>query len=59
MFGTLHRALEIAGLRYRVVVKLALCREEHDFSPIGAEPAVLQVGATEHVVPFLAALREV
>ena len=47
------------GARYRVVVGLAFSRKEHVLPPLGAEPAVIQVGVAEHEELFLPALREV
>ena len=47
------------GARHRVVVELALCREEHALPPLGAEPAAMEVEVVEHEELFVTALREV
>ena len=55
-----HGALSgVAGSRHRVVVELAFGREEHALPPLGAEPAEVQVGVSEHEELLLATPREV
>ena len=46
---------KISGLRYGVVIELAFGREKHVLLPLGAEPAAVGVGGSEHAELLLAA----